>query len=64
MLDIDVVNKFIASLSEEEIKEPELVANIAEKILMAFGYERYESMAMHVLVLTAIDRLKESQQSQ
>lgn len=33
MLDIDVVNKFIASLSEEEIKEPELVANIAKKFL-------------------------------
>lgn len=64
MLDIDIVNKFIASLSEEEIREPELVANIAEKVLMAFGYERYDTMAMHVLVLTAIDRLKESQQYQ
>lgn len=60
MLDIDIVNQFIASLSEEEIKDPELVANIAEKVLMAFGYERYDTMAMHVLVLTAIDRLKES----
>lgn len=35
MLDIDIVNQFIASLSEEEIKEPELVANIAEKVLIA-----------------------------